>query len=169
MNLNKMKKLVLYFCLFVLIVLIAFFSLLYFKKNQKMEENHPFYPQVSFYNQQGDEIAGFKVEIASTSAQHKIGLMHRENLPEDKGMLFIFKQEQALSFWMKNTLIPLDIIYISRDKKVVSISANTPPCKKDPCPGYPSKGNASYVLEINSGLAERFGIEKGAEVEINLP
>ena len=144
-------------------------ALFFYNNRQQVEKEFNTTPKVSFYNQQGDEIASFEVEIASTSAQHKRGLMHRENLPEDKGMLFIFKQEQPLSFWMKNTLIYLDIIYISKDKKVVSISANTPPCKKDPCPNYPSKGNAMYVLEINGGLTERFGIGKGTEVEFNLP
>jgi len=167
-TIGEMKKFALYFCLSVLFFLIIFFSLAYFKKNQIREEERNFYPQVSFYNDQGIKIASFKVEISSTSAQHKKGLMYRENLPKDEGMLFIFKQEQPLSFWMKNTLIYLDIIYISKDKKVVSVSVNTPPCKKDPCSGYPSKGNAMYVLEINGGLTEKFGIEKGTAVEFNL-
>ena len=78
-----------------------FFSWAYFKKNQIIEEKRRFYPQVSFYDDQEIKITSFEVEIASTSAQHKRGLMHRENLPEDKGMLFTFKQEQPLSFWMK--------------------------------------------------------------------
>ena len=144
-------------------------ALFFYNNSQQVKKEFNTLPKVSFHNQDGNEIASFKVEIASTSIQHQKGLMHREYLPEDKGMLFVFKQEQPLSFWMKNTLIPLDIIYISQDKKVVSIRDNAQPCKKDPCSGYPSEGNAMYVLEINGGLTEKFGIEKGTKVEFNLP
>ena len=144
-------------------------GLFLYQKNQQVKKQFDVSPQVSFHDEQGIKIASFKVEIASTSAQHQKGLMHREDLAEDQGMLFIYQKEQSLSFWMKNTLIPLDIIYIGQDKKVVSVSANVQPCKEDPCSGYPSKGKASYVLEINGGLAEEFEIEKGTEVKINLP
>jgi len=162
-----MKKIFI-FLGFLFIVFIGM-ALFFYNNSQQVKKEFNTLPKVSFHNQDGNEIASFKVEIASTSIQHQKGLMHREYLPEDRGMLFVFKQEQPLSFWMKNTLIPLDIIYISQDKKVVSIRANALPCKKDPCPLYPSKEKAMYVLEVKADLAEKFGIEKGATVEFNLP
>ena len=107
-------------------------------------------------------------EVASTSAQHKKGLMYRKNLPHNKGMFFIFKKAQPLSFWMKNTLIPLDIIYLSSDKKVVCLIKNAQPCKENPCRSYSCSQPAKYVLEINGGLSDKLGIEVGIKSEFNL-
>ena len=69
---------------------------------------------------------------------------------------------------MKNTLIPLDIIFIDKDWKIVSIQKNAQPCKADPCELFTSGGAAKYVLEINGGLSEKLGIESGAEVTLEL-
>ncbi|NBB92937.1 MAG: DUF192 domain-containing protein [Gammaproteobacteria bacterium] len=114
----------------------------------------------------------FGVEIADDDATRAQGLMFRDELAEDRGMLFIFPDQRPRSFWMKNTRIPLDILYIDRDFEIVSISADTPPCRSRSgrCPGYPSAGPAQYVLEINGGLAARYGIEAGDRVEVgNIP
>jgi uncharacterized membrane protein (UPF0127 family) len=120
------------------------------------------------------EIAGerFSVEIADDDASRAQGLMFRDELPADHGMLFIFPDERPRSFWMKNTRIPLDIIYIDRDFEIVSISADTPPCRSryTRCPSYPSAGPAQYVLEINGGLAEQLGLQAGDRVVVvNVP
>lgn len=162
--------------IFFLLLIILFFNLstAFFKTPESIkEEKKPTpslsTPRVYFYKEGGVEIASFDVEIASTAAQHRKGLMYRKNLPKNQGMLFIFEKEKPLSFWMKNTLIPLDIIFISKDKKVVSIAFNALPCQKDPCPSHYSYKPAQYVVEINGGLAEEFGIKKGAEVKFNLP
>lgn len=161
--------------IFFLLLIILFFNLsaAFFKTPESIEEEKKPAPSLStprvYFYKGGVEIASFDVEIASTAAQHRKGLMYRKNLPKNQGMLFIFEKERPLSFWMKNTLIPLDIIFISKDKKVVSIAFNALPCQKDPCPSYYSYKPAQYVVEINGGLAEKFGIKKGAEVKFNLP
>lgn len=103
----------------------------------------------------------FTVEIAADDATRARGLMFRDELGDDRGMFFIFSREQPRSFWMRNTRIPLDIIYLDRDLEVVSIAADTPPCRTRRCPSYPSRGAAQYVLEINAGQAAALGLERG--------
>ncbi len=102
----------------------------------------------------------YEVEIADSSEERSRGLMNREFLPEDKGMLFVFENEDYRSFWMKNTLIPLDIIFISSDFKVVDV-VTLEPCN-DVCISYESKEKAMYVLEVNEGS----GIKKGEVVSL---
>ncbi len=109
----------------------------------------------------------FFVEVADDDASRTRGLMFRDTMADDRGMLFIFDDERPRSFWMKNTRIPLDIIYIDRNFEVVSISADTPPCRSRSrrCPSYPSDGPARYVLEINGGLAAELGLTPGDRIE----
>lgn len=105
----------------------------------------------------------FMLEIADTPAERALGLMHRESLAENAGMLFVFSQEAPLNFWMKNTLIPLDILYIDSAGVVVDIQT------MHPQPGvpdselqtYPSAAPAQYALEINADLAESLGFAVG--------
>ena len=112
----------------------------------------------------------FTVEIADDDQSRARGLMFRDEMADDHGMFFIFSREQPRSFWMRNTRIPLDIIYLDRDLKVVSIAADTPPCRSRRCPSYPSRGPAQYVLEINAGQAEALGLERGEAVTVgNIP
>ena len=115
-----------------------------------------------------DSGAEFKVEVARTPAEKTKGLMYRAELPENHGMLFIFDKDSPRTFWMKNTLIPLDMIFINSQMKVVEVKSKVPPCREDPCPSYPSEP-AMYVLEINGGLAERKGIVVGDTVTLKLP
>lgn len=90
------------------------------------------------------------------------GLMYREGLDSDKGMLFIFEKEGEYPFWMKNTLISLDIIWINENKEVVFISENAQPCSEEySCPSISPGKNAKYVLEINGGTSERIGLKIG--------
>ncbi|MFC1776383.1 DUF192 domain-containing protein [Pseudomonadota bacterium] len=110
----------------------------------------------------------FAVEIADTSEKQALGLMFRDNMEADKGMLFIFPNEAPRSFWMKNTRIPLDIMYFDKELKMVSISADTPPCKVTRCPSYPSKGPAMYVLELNAGAAKKLGVGVGDKLTLKL-
>jgi len=107
--------------------------------------------------------ACFTVEIADTGAERALGLMHREYLAPERGMLFIFEGNSAYTFWMKNTLIPLDIIWLDEDKHVVYISEDTPPCKSDPCPSYGPSEPTRYVVEINSGAAKTSNIAVGSQ------
>ena len=100
------------------------------------------------------------VEIVDTFDKRARGLMFRESLDENSGMLFIFDQEDYLSFWMKNTLIPLDIIWINSDNEVVYIEHNAQPCldSEENCEIYHSDKEAISILEINGGLAKELNI-----------
>lgn len=82
-------------------------------------------------------------------------------------MLFIFDSSGDYPFWMKNTLIPLDIIWISKDKKVVDIKENAKPCRSEMCETYSPKSDAKYVLEINGGLANKYKIKVGDALSFN--
>jgi uncharacterized membrane protein (UPF0127 family) len=92
-------------------------------------------------------------EIVDSEASRAQGLMFREVLPEKSGMLFIFPGDGVYSFWMKNTLIPLDIIWLDKDFKVVHIKSFIPPCRTFDCPSYNPGLEARYVLEVNAGFA----------------
>ncbi|MBD3328271.1 DUF192 domain-containing protein [Candidatus Peregrinibacteria bacterium] len=113
-----------------------------------------------------NEKVNFIVEIADTIEKRQEGLMFREELDQNYGMWFVFDKEQELSFWMKNTLIPLDMIFVNDEFYVVDIVKNAQPCKSDPCSSYPADRPARYVLEINAGLSDLMGIEEGDEVEV---
>ncbi|MCJ7547581.1 MAG: DUF192 domain-containing protein [Deltaproteobacteria bacterium] len=104
-----------------------------------------------------------KVEVVTKPADQAQGLMYRRSLDKDSGMLFIFRQEEPQSFWMKNTLIPLDMIFISRDLVIVDI-ATMQPCITDPCPDYTSRQPAQYVLEVNAGYCRSHHITIGDKI-----
>ena len=110
----------------------------------------------------------FTVEVAESQEKQALGLMFRESMPDDHGMVFIFPAEGMRSFWMKNTKIPLDIFYFDEDLKLVNVSENTPPCRSSRCPGYPSTGPAKYVLELNAGKAAELGAKPGDELKLYL-
>ncbi|HEY3813749.1 MAG TPA: DUF192 domain-containing protein [Caulobacteraceae bacterium] len=103
----------------------------------------------------------FDVEVASDDATRELGLMCRKTMAPGHGMLFEFPQAEQQTFWMKNTYIPLDIIYIGRDGRIVSISANAKPFDESP---LPSAGPANGVLEIKGGLSAKLGIKAGDKV-----
>ncbi len=107
------------------------------------------------------------VEVADEPAERETGLMYRKSLPEDAGMLFIFEDEAEYAFWMKNTLIPLDMVFIAADSSIVDI-IEAEPCKSDPCAAYKPSGKAKYVLEVNKGYSLNNGIKKGDKVYIAL-
>lgn len=107
----------------------------------------------------------FSVQSAETEAEREKGLMNVEKLDKDKGIIFIFNKEGVYPFWMKNTLIPLDIIWIKNDK-VVFIEENAQPCKTFICPQINPKTLASYVLEINGGISKEMKFKIGDEVKI---
>jgi len=110
----------------------------------------------------------FIVEMAITIKEKQTGLMNRESLPPDSGMLFIYEEENIYPFWMKNTLIPLDIIWINKNKEIIYIENNALPCKLDPCPIYNPKEKAIYILEINGKLANSLKINIGDKVILDL-
>ncbi len=110
----------------------------------------------------GAKVLHFKVEIAKTEAQREQGLMCRTGLSDDYGMLFEFGDSAERTFWMQNTLSPLDIIYIAPNGRIVSIQKDAKPLDETPLPSY---GSASGVLEINAGLSEKLGLKAGDIVE----
>lgn len=110
----------------------------------------------------------FSVELADTQKEQSLGLMFRDELAEGHGMLFIFPTETRRSFWMKNTRIALDIFYFDSDLKLVSVAENSPPCRTERCPSYPSTGPAQYVLELNAGKAAELGVKPGDLLELDL-
>jgi uncharacterized membrane protein (UPF0127 family) len=110
----------------------------------------------------------YDVELASSPEETSLGLMHRKHLDADKGMLFIFSQSAFHTFWMKNTLIPLDMIWMDGAHRVVHVQENVPPCQADPCPRYVPSKEALFVLELNAGEAKRLGLQVGDQLEFKL-
>src|SRR3989344_8920777 len=102
----------------------------------------------------------FNVEIADSDLERENGLMNRNSLERDKGMLFVFEKEEIYPFWIKDTLIPLDILWINENKEVVYIKENAGICVEK-CEILTPDQKASYVLEINSGITKELGIKKG--------
>jgi uncharacterized membrane protein (UPF0127 family) len=92
------------------------------------------------------------------------GLMFRESLPASRGMLFIHPEENNFRYWMYQTKIPLDLIWMDRDRRIVEMSFDTPPCKSSSakeCPSYGGKFKSMYVLEVNGGIARKNGLKTG--------
>jgi uncharacterized membrane protein (UPF0127 family) len=108
--------------------------------------------------------AAIQVELATDEPTRAQGLMYRDRLAEDRGMLFLFPESGDYPFWMKNTLIPLDMIWIDEQKRIVHVSANVPPCKADPCPSYPPNAVAKAVLELAAGVAAKHHLANGQVV-----
>lgn len=108
------------------------------------------------------------VKIADSSEERARGLMFVRELDEDEGMLFVFPEEDKYGFWMKNTFIPLDIIWIDSYGKVVYITENVQPCKTETCESYIPDENALYVLELNSGRANEMGLNIGDNLDIKI-
>jgi uncharacterized membrane protein (UPF0127 family) len=108
----------------------------------------------------------FLVEVAKTAKEQEKGLMNRTNLDQDKGMLFVFDKDGRYSFWMKNTLIPLDIIWIDSNNKIVFVSENAKPCRNIFCFGISPDLSARYVLEINAGISKKIGLKVGDKISI---
>lgn len=109
--------------------------------------------------------ASVYAEIADSPDEWQAGLMNRDHLAEDAGMLFVFPGEAKRSFWMKNTKMPLDIVFISANLTVVDVQSMEP-CHSDPCRTYVSKEPAEYALEVNRGFAAENNVMVGDAVRI---
>jgi uncharacterized membrane protein (UPF0127 family) len=119
-------------------------------------------PRVRIVDANGASKAIVRVEIADTAAARELGLMYRRHLAEYAGMLFVFKQSQQLTFWMKNTEISLDMIFADADGTVVGIVADAEPFSERQ---LSVDGNSQYVLEVNGGFAQRHGIKPGDRLQ----
>ena len=116
---------------------------------------------LEIHNQKKKHIASFDIEIADNDFERETGLMYRENIAESQGMLFVFDKEQQLSFYMKNTLIALDILFINGEQEIINIYKNTQPMSTNT---IKSLLPAKFVLELKSGSCERLGIEEGLRI-----
>ncbi len=151
-----MKKMV-FLVVAILLILSIIFMVFWFSK-QKMET-----VKICFSDH------CFIAEVAKTKAQRTKGLMFRENLPSNRAMLFVFEQPGIHNFWMKNCQIPLDIIWLDENYKVVAIKANNQPCVKGDCPSIQSNVLAKYALEISAGLASQIGLAEGSYFTLQTP
>jgi len=106
----------------------------------------------------------FLVEIADTPEKQLRGLMYRESIPKNYGMLFVFRDEQIRSFWMKNCRVHLDIIYLNAQKQIVDLHINVPPCINDPCDSIVSNLPAMYVLELRGNRAKELELKRGDSI-----
>lgn len=119
---------------------------------------------LTFLKKDGKEVKKIDIEIADNGPERQQGLMWRKSMPENEGMLFIFPEMDQQAFWMKNTIIPLDIIYVNDKKEITKIYKNTTPYSEK---SMPSEGNAIYVVETIAGFCDKFGITEGDKISFN--
>jgi uncharacterized membrane protein (UPF0127 family) len=112
----------------------------------------------------GDTIQKLDIEFAETTFERETGLMYRKSMNQNQGMLFLYDQEAPRAFYMKNTYIPLDIIYFGSDSTAVSFQENAKPLDETP---LPSAAPAQFILEINAGLVQEWNIEKGDKIDFS--
>jgi len=117
--------------------------------------------ELFFTKHEGEQISRIDIEIAEDDLKREIGLMMRRNMAENQGMLFIFPIETFQSFWMKNTILPLDIIYVNSQMEIVKIHKNTTPYSEQ---SYPSGKLSQFVVEVNAGYTDKYGIKEGDKI-----
>lgn len=145
-------------------ILIAVYFLFIKKKSNEPEWVKE--GEVTFLNKDNRSLlAKIEVEAAINPTKRQQGLMYRTHMDEDKGMIFIFEREDMQSFWMKNTVISLDIIFIDSKGVINTIHKNTVPYSEK---SLPSKGRSQFVVEVNGGYCERHGIKEGDLIEYKL-
>lgn len=108
-------------------------------------------------------------ELAVTDEERQVGLMFREKINWDQGMLFVFKREGIYSFWMKNVRFPIDILWLDREKSIVHLDTHVPICPIEPCPTYSPSSPALFVLELKAGSAEKHQLKLYDKIEFILP
>lgn len=122
--------------------------------------------ELTFFDESGEVLKELEIETAISDYEQQTGLMYRKSMAENRGMLFVYKNEQPRPyFYMKNTYIALDLIYISADEKVVDIKKNAQPHDESL---IRSEVPAQYVLEINGGMADQWGLKIGDQVSFDL-
>ena len=119
---------------------------------------------LTFLNDSSQVKAKIDIQIADNDFDRELGLMFRKSMQENQGMLFIFPQDTIQTLWMRNTFIPLDMVFINSQKEIVSISKNTKTLSDQT---YSSSGPAQYVLEVNAGFCDRFNIKDGDKINWN--
>ena len=168
---SKMRVLV-----FLFFVFVSFSFLIYYeyadivKQDVMQEKNIDVSNENNGVNNQSNSYViinnyTINVELALTNEERQKGLMEKEILNDNDGMLFIFENEEIHEFWMKNMIISLDIIWINSDGEIVHIEKQVPPCEEN-CVIYSPLLPAKYVLELSSGSVERLSIESGTEIQL---
>lgn len=168
---NKLMQII------AIIVIISFIGLLVFSKFfisnvevdsqlEKAVSNKTVYSftkegELSFNDAKGNLITSIDVEIADTDEQRQLGLMYRDKMDKNQGMLFIFDKEAPQAFWMHNTILPLDIIYVNSKSEIVHIVKNAKPFDDT---SLPSVKPAQFVVEVNAGYCDKFGIKVGDKI-----
>ncbi len=117
--------------------------------------------ELTFQTSEGNYISQIDIEIADDMVERAVGLMYRDEMKENQGMFFIFPREEYQSFWMKNTVLSLDILFINKKNEIVTIHKSTVPFSEE---SYPSTAPAIYVLEVNAGYTEKYGIKEGDKI-----
>lgn len=129
-------------------------------KEQSAAQQGALYP-LSIVSQSTGQSIAFNVELAANHKEQEKGLMHRESMPDDQGMIFTYPSPQHSYFWMKNTLIPLDIIFVGSDNRIIHIHKGAKPHDLTP---IPSGGLSRAAIEVNAGIVDKFGISVGDKV-----
>lgn len=113
----------------------------------------------------GKQIKKIDIEIADNDAKRERGLMFRKTMEDSQGMLFVFIVSELQSFWMKNTILPLDIMFVSENKEIVKIHRNTTPYSKE---SLPSEKKSMYVVEVVAGFSDKFGVSEGDKIDFQV-
>ena len=132
------------------------------QKGERQQQRRPHYTQVKIGTTTVDAV------ISATDAEQIRGLQFKKKLEANEGMLFIYQPDKILTHWMKDMLIPLDMIWMDKNKKIINISANVPVCQTPPCAVYSSEQPAEYVLEVNAGFADQHKIKPGMTMNFSL-
>lgn len=116
---------------------------------------------LSFISKEGKVLSSIDIELADNNFKRMQGLMYRKEMAENQGMLFVFEIQDLQSFWMKNTILPLDILYVNINREIVKIHKHTTPFSTE---SYPSEKPAIYVVEVNAGYTDKYGITEGDKI-----
>ncbi len=167
---NKQKQTIAISLLVILVIVVAIIFINGSQKGIKRvnpvntnQEQKPYEPafrkdgELVFLNGK-KKLKTISMEIAQTEETRNQGLMFRKTMPDSCGMLFVFEQMQPLSFWMKNTIMSLDIIFIDNQFKIITIAKNTKPYSEK---SIPSASDGMYVVEVNAGFTDKYHIEEG--------
>lgn len=169
---NKMIKIIAVLAAIIFLIYLLNLPRLFMNKNKGNEElnralkNRTAFSfvkegELSFVNKKEEQIVKIDVEIADDDVQRATGLMYREYMAENQGMLFVFPHESPQSFWMKNTILPLDMIFVDAEGNVVKIHKYTTPYSEE---SYQSGEPAKFVVEVNAGFTDKYGIKEGDRI-----
>ena len=156
----KVKPLYKIIAVIAVLALIIFLAFPDLTKKHDSDDGYYFKKEgeLTFYSADSVKKAAIDIEIANTEYERELGLMKRRSMEENQGMLFIFPEEKMQSFWMRNTLISLDMIFVSAQKEIVTIQKNTKILSDQ---SYPSSKPAMYVIEVAGGFSDRHNIKEG--------